>query len=62
MHGQGLDIRMTKQIHERDLQFSLTLTLTLTGAPPGDYTLTYTLHDVTGPRSVDTVLPFAIAT
>jgi hypothetical protein len=45
----------------RNLEFMVTLTLNLTGAPPGDYILAYTLRDVTGPKAATCELPFTIA-
>jgi hypothetical protein len=41
-------------------ELMLNLTFTLTGAPAGDYTLRYTVHDTNGPKSAIVALPFKV--
>ncbi|HKM63170.1 MAG TPA: hypothetical protein VJY39_11850 [Acidisphaera sp.] len=52
---------LVQQSHARNLEYTITLTLNVSGAPPTDYILVYTLRDVTGPRSATAELPFTIA-
>jgi hypothetical protein len=45
----------------RNTELMLTQNLNVSGAPPGDYVLEYTLRDITGPKSATVDLPFTIA-
>jgi hypothetical protein len=53
-------VTIQKQSYDRNREFNLVLTSNL-DAPPGDYVLEYTLHDVTGDKSTTFKLPFKIA-
>jgi hypothetical protein len=53
--------RLVKRSRVRNREFMLVLTLNLTDAEPGDYLLTYTLHDIAGGKTASFDLPFAIA-
>ena len=59
--GQQDFAKLVRQSHVRNLEFMLSLTLNLTGAPAGDYVLEYTLRDVTGAKSTKFELPFKIS-
>ena len=39
----------------------VTLTLNVTGAPPGDYVVEYKMRDIAGEKSTSFELPFKIA-
>jgi len=52
---------LAQKSHARNREFMLVLTLSLSGAPAGDYVLEYTLRDITGDRSTSFKLPFNIA-
>ncbi|CAN7672028.1 hypothetical protein LJR030_002950 [Rhizobium sp. LjRoot30] len=49
------------QSHNAITEFSMDFTLTLTGAPAGKYTLTYTLHDMSGDQTSTFDQEFTIA-
>jgi hypothetical protein len=53
--------KLVEKSHARNREFMVVLTLNVTGAPPGDYVLQYTLRDVAGPKTVSFDLPFKIA-
>jgi len=53
--------RLVERSHARNREFMVVLTLNVSGAPPGDYVLQYTLRDVNGPKRVSFDLPFKIA-
>lgn len=45
----------------RNRELMLTFTLTLDGAPAGDYIVEYLIHDITGDKQATISLPFTIA-
>ena len=45
----------------RNRELMLTFTLTLDGAPPGDYVVEYLLHDIAGDKQGTVSLPFTLA-
>ncbi len=47
--------------HSRNREFMLILTLTLTGAPPGDYVVEYVTHDISSDKVGKISLPFTIS-
>jgi len=47
--------------HARNREFMVVLTLSVTGAPAGDYVLEYRLRDLTGDKSTSFKLPIKIA-
>ncbi|MBW6426104.1 DUF3324 domain-containing protein [Rhizobium sp. XQZ8] len=49
------------QSHNANMEFSMDFTLTLTGAPAGKYTLTYTIHDMSGDQKSSFEQDFTIA-
>jgi len=49
------------QSHNANMEFSMDFTLTLTGAPAGDYMLTYTIHDMSGKQTSSFDQDFTIA-
>jgi hypothetical protein len=49
------------QSHNANMEFSMDFTLTLTGAPAGKYTLTYTIHDMSGDQTSTFDQDFTIA-
>jgi hypothetical protein len=49
------------QSHNANMEFSMDFTLTLTGAPAGQYTLTYTIHDMSGTQTSTFDQDFTIA-
>ncbi|MDR6816658.1 hypothetical protein J2X76_001831 [Neorhizobium sp. 2083] len=49
------------QSHNANMEFSMDFTLTLTGAPAGKYTLTYTIHDMSGDQTSTFDQEFTIA-
>jgi hypothetical protein len=49
--GQENFQRMELKSRARNKEFLLTMTLTLTGAPPGDYIVEYTTRDITSDKS-----------
>lgn len=53
--------RVTIQNHTKPREFFIHYTLNLTGAPEGNYTLTYTLHDATTGESTSFDQPFTIS-
>ena len=46
--------------HAKNHEFMLTLTLDLTGADPGQYTLEYTIHDIASDKTAVIDLPFTM--
>ncbi len=59
--GQQDFAKLAEQSHTRNREFMLTLTLNVTGAPPGDYVVEYKLRDITGKKTTSFELPFKIA-
>jgi hypothetical protein len=53
--------RLVKYSRVRNREFMLVLTLSLSGVEPGDYVLTYTLHDIAGDKSAAFDLPFSVS-
>jgi hypothetical protein len=49
------------QSHNANMEFSMDFTLTLTGAPAGKYTLTYTIHDMSSGQTSTFDQEFTIA-
>jgi hypothetical protein len=49
------------QSHNANMEFSMDFTLTLTGAPAGQYSLTYTIHDMSGNQTSTFDQEFTIA-
>ena len=47
--------------HERNTELMLNLTLSINGAPPGDYIVRYTLHDQNSNKISTFQQPFKIA-
>ena len=58
--GEENFANVAQRSHVRNLEFMLNLSLDMTGAPPDDYVLAYTLRDITGPKSATLELPFTI--
>jgi hypothetical protein len=59
--GQEDFADLTQKSHERNREFMVVLTLSLSDAPPGEYLLEYKLRDVTGDKSTTFKMPFKIA-
>jgi len=59
--GQQDFARLAERSHARNLEFMVTLTLNVTGAPPGDYVVEYKMRDIAGDKSTSFELPFKIA-
>jgi hypothetical protein len=51
---------LSQKSHARNREFMVILTLTVTGAPPGDYVIEYKLRDVTGNKTGTFSQPFKI--
>jgi hypothetical protein len=58
--GQDNFGRFTLRSRARVMEFMLNLTLTLDGAPAGDYVVQFTLRDLHSDKSAKFELPFAI--
>lgn len=54
-------LRMLQHSHARNKELMLTLNLNLNGAPAGDYTLEYKLHDLVTEKAATVELPFTIS-
>lgn len=52
---------LVKKSRNRLREFFVTLTMNVSGAPPGDYVLEYKLRDISGNKSTVMDLPFKIA-
>jgi hypothetical protein len=59
--GQEDFQRLELKSRARNKEFMLTLTLNLTGAPPGDYIIEYVTRDLTSSKSGKISLPITIA-
>src|ERR1051325_2132469 len=59
--GQQDFAKLAERSHARNLEFMVTLTLNVTGAPPGDYVVEYKMRDIAGDKSTSFELPFKIA-
>ena len=59
--GQQDFARLAERSHARNLEFMVTLTLNVAGAPPGDYVVEYKMRDIAGDKSTSFELPFKIA-
>src|SRR5215210_7551160 len=58
--GQQDFARLAERSHARNLEFMVTLTLNVTGAPPGDYVVEYKMRDIASEKSTTFELPFKI--
>lgn len=58
--GQEDFADLSQKSHARNREFMLTLTLSVTGAPAGDYVLVYKLRDVTSSKTTTFSQPFKI--
>ncbi|MDQ0474544.1 hypothetical protein [Labrys wisconsinensis] len=54
-------VRYVQESHYRNQELMLTLTLNLTGAPPGKYIVKYTIHDVNSAKASTFQQPFEVA-
>jgi hypothetical protein len=59
--GQENFAKLTEMSRARNREFMVTLTMNVTGAPPGDYVLEYKLRDLASDKSTVIDLPFKIA-
>jgi hypothetical protein len=58
--GQEDFADVSEKSHARNREFMVVLTMTLTGAPAGDYVIEYKLRDVTSSKSTSFSQPFKI--
>jgi len=58
--GQQDFAKLAERSRTRNLEFMVTLTLNVTGAPPGDYVVEYKLRDIASNKSTTFELPFKI--
>jgi len=59
--GQENFANLDMKSHARNREFMVVLTLSVEGAPPGDYVLEYKLHDIASEKTASVDLPFKIA-
>jgi hypothetical protein len=59
--GQENFAKLVLNSHAKNREFKLNLTMSVSGAPPGDYILEDRLRDVTGDKATTVQLPFKIA-
>jgi hypothetical protein len=59
--GQQDFAKLAERSRTRNLEFMVTLTLNVTGAPPGDYVVEYKLRDIASDKSTVLELPFKIS-
>ncbi|HEX3535888.1 MAG TPA: hypothetical protein VHU15_03905 [Stellaceae bacterium] len=59
--GQENFAKLAETSQRRNREFMVTLTMNVSGAPPGDYVLEYKLRDIAGDKSAVIDLPFKIA-
>lgn len=59
--GQEAFQRSVLTSHARNREFFITLTLNVTGAPAGDYTVDYIVHDLVSQEVATVSFPFSIA-
>jgi hypothetical protein len=58
--GQENFANLAQTSHSRNREFMVLLTLSLSDAPPGDYIVEYTLHDIASSKTATFSLPFKI--
>jgi len=61
MGGRDDVLRFAQQSHAKLKELMMTLTLNLTGASAGNYTIEYKLHDLITKKTATVALPFTIA-
>jgi hypothetical protein len=59
--GQENFANLDMKSHAQNREFMVVLTLSVEGAPPGDYVLEYKLHDIASEKTASVDLPFKIA-
>lgn len=59
--GQQNFAKLGRESRVRNREFMLTLTMSVSGAEPGDYVLEYVLHDIASDKTATIDLPFKIA-
>jgi hypothetical protein len=59
--GKENFLHMAQHSHAKNKELMLTLNLNLNGAPAGDYTVEYKLHDLVTEKTATVDLPFTIA-
>ena len=59
--GQENFAKLAETSQRRNREFMVTLTMNVSGAPPGDYVLGYKLRDIAAGKSTVIDLPFKIA-
>jgi hypothetical protein len=58
--GQENFANLVQTSHARNREFMVVLTLSLSDAPPGEYVVEYTLHDIASSKTATFSLPFKI--